>query len=875
MNTSQSYKTGKNRAQAMVEFTLALPILLLLLYGVLETGRLLFVYASTISAARQAVRYGSATGIVGTVPGGYVDLPYYQYCEGIRGEAKKVGFLNKYEDANIQITYDAGINSATGASKPLDPDNPTSKPTCDSGTFTNAEKGNRVIVEVSTQWIPIVPFLPLKPLTIKSTSERTIMAAVPVSVTAMPGNTGLLLLSVTTPSTTYNAIGDVINFTFTLTNSGGATVALDGPFSIKTTINGNVTNTTCSNAPSSLGIGASFSCAETYSYTTTQNDINAGSFISSSVAYASGASSTPIQRTFTALQTPRLSLSITPSSPVGSKGTVIRFTYTLTNTGNVNLTSPFAVTVTDTTKFASVDCSNIASPLTPGASQNCLSAQYTIKEEDIIAESVVNTASATAKAGTSTITSAPASATVLTPPLILSVSPSISTASAINQLITYTYTIINNSGENINLNGIIDSKATVSNSCNNKQINHGDSLFCTGTYYVTTTDYELVSAINNTTFATALTASGQALTSSIKTTSVALTQIKGLSLTLVSVTPSHPADSMIAETTTVTYVYTLTNTGNVTLAAPFTIDNGSINACAAITSLAPLTSANCTVVYIVSQADIDAGSFTKTATASGYFNGNPLPPSAGIATQVITFSAARFTITSVSGSPNPITQAGDITYTYTILNTGGVSLSSPYTISATGTGSSTMDCANAAANLPPGASTTCISKKTISTTGTYTVTVTAATASGGTVIAILPTPNPTVTVPAYMCNIQNITLNVSPEEIKPPVLIIKLIITNNVGAPLHISSFSFNWNATASGGIDATYLKFSQGGTGIWFWSGIDSDGYYNSGPYLNSPLTINSGTTEFTMTFSKQGMQISGLKIYFVENGCGPLSYR
>ena len=55
-------KPGKNKAQAMVEFAIVLPMLLLLLYGILEAGRLLFIYSTIVTASRQAVRYGSATG---------------------------------------------------------------------------------------------------------------------------------------------------------------------------------------------------------------------------------------------------------------------------------------------------------------------------------------------------------------------------------------------------------------------------------------------------------------------------------------------------------------------------------------------------------------------------------------------------------------------------------------------------------------------------------------------------------------------------------------------------------------------------------------------------------------------------------------------
>src|SRR5512143_3462477 len=90
----------KSKAQAMVEFALALPILLMVMYGLIESARLIFMYASVVSAARQAVRYGSVTGDNGS------GTPYYNDCDGIRGAAKRLGFLQSYSDADIQISYD-------------------------------------------------------------------------------------------------------------------------------------------------------------------------------------------------------------------------------------------------------------------------------------------------------------------------------------------------------------------------------------------------------------------------------------------------------------------------------------------------------------------------------------------------------------------------------------------------------------------------------------------------------------------------------------------------------------------------------------------------------------------------------------------------
>ena len=55
-----SEKKERQNAQGMVEFALILPILLLVILGIIEFGRLLFFYSSVTSASREAARYGSA-----------------------------------------------------------------------------------------------------------------------------------------------------------------------------------------------------------------------------------------------------------------------------------------------------------------------------------------------------------------------------------------------------------------------------------------------------------------------------------------------------------------------------------------------------------------------------------------------------------------------------------------------------------------------------------------------------------------------------------------------------------------------------------------------------------------------------------------------
>src|SRR5450759_2670927 len=86
----------KSHAQAMVEFALALPILLLIVYGTLEVGRLIFTYSTVVTSARQAARFGSANGLIS-------GEPQYKDCAGINNAARNVDFLRVIN--NIQITY--------------------------------------------------------------------------------------------------------------------------------------------------------------------------------------------------------------------------------------------------------------------------------------------------------------------------------------------------------------------------------------------------------------------------------------------------------------------------------------------------------------------------------------------------------------------------------------------------------------------------------------------------------------------------------------------------------------------------------------------------------------------------------------------------
>ncbi|HJR80339.1 MAG TPA: TadE family protein [Anaerolineales bacterium] len=182
----------KNKAQAMVEFAIVLPILLMLLYGILEAGRLLFIYSTIVTASRQAVRYGSATG-----EGSTTGFPRYQDCTGIRQAAQRVDYLNAFDDEDIHIYHDDGPDPSA-SSDPNDPPpglnvteycfNPA--PT---DTWTPTTNTSRLVVRIDGDYLPIVPrivgFLERSAdngNAIRGQSARTVLVSVSIQVTAPP-----------------------------------------------------------------------------------------------------------------------------------------------------------------------------------------------------------------------------------------------------------------------------------------------------------------------------------------------------------------------------------------------------------------------------------------------------------------------------------------------------------------------------------------------------------------------------------------------------------------------------------------------------------------------------------------------------------------
>lgn len=164
--TTASQKTSKTeKAQGMVEFALILPLLLVLMFGLIEAGRLLLAYSAVYTASREAARYGSAAGDLGS-PGRYED------CNGIKNAARRVGGVAGIQEEDISINY----TLQSGATA-----------TCDSIVTEKVTAGDRIDVTVEMDYEPLLPLVDLPSFPISSTSRRTILKDIEVNgLNALP-----------------------------------------------------------------------------------------------------------------------------------------------------------------------------------------------------------------------------------------------------------------------------------------------------------------------------------------------------------------------------------------------------------------------------------------------------------------------------------------------------------------------------------------------------------------------------------------------------------------------------------------------------------------------------------------------------------------
>ena len=228
----------------------------------------------------------------------------------------------------------------------------------------------------------------------------------------------------------------------------------------------------------------------------------------------------------------------------------------------------------------------------------------------------------------------------------------------------------------------------------------GQSETCTDTYTLTKGDVN-AGEVTNTAIATGTPPSGPPVTSAPSTATVTI--------------PGHPAIVIIKTASpmslsragdTVHYRYLVTNTGNVRLTLLKVNDalaGLSAIACPAATLNAG-SDMTCTASYRLTQANVNAGKVTNTATTTGTPPGG-IPVTSPPSSVTVVIPAHPALVIKKSASPGSFDAAGTtIHYSYLVTNTGNVTLTDLKVNDALA-GLSAIACPSATLN--PGSDMTC------------------------------------------------------------------------------------------------------------------------------------------------------------------------
>jgi len=195
------------------------------------------------------------------------------------------------------------------------------------------------------------------------------------------------------------------------------------------------------------------------------------------------------------------------------------------------------------------------------------------------------------------------------------------------------------------------------------------SITCTATDTVTQADLDAGEVTN------IASATDGSVTSDEMSATVTGTQTSGLEIDKLALTTEFNAVGDV-----LSYEYTVTNTGNVTITDPITVSDDRIASvtCPALPAggLLPSASLTCTATDTVTQADLDAGEVTNIASAS---DGTTTSPTDEVTVTADQTPAMTIEKTSDDSSYNSLGQV--LTYSYVVTNTGNVTITDPITVS--------------------------------------------------------------------------------------------------------------------------------------------------------------------------------------------------
>ena len=534
-----------------------------------------------------------------------------------------------------------------------------------------------------------------------SVTNNVSMTGTPTTGTLPPAIDDLTINATVTPSwtvvkssanTAYNAVGNLLSYSYLVTNTGNVAINAIAIADDRTT------NEACPAA--SLAAGASMTCSATY--TVTQADLDAGSVTNTVTMTGTPSSGTLAPAiddlTINAAATPTWTVvkSSTDSS-YSAVGTVLDYSYLVTNTGNVTINA-IAIADDRTTNEA---CP--AATLAAGASMTC-SATYTVTQADLDAGSVTNTVTLTGTPSSGTLAPAIDDLTInatVAPAWTVVKSSTDTTYAAVGDVLDYAYLVTNTGNVTINAIAIADDRTT-NETCPAASLAAGASMTCTATYTVTQADLD-AGSVTNTVTMTGTPSSGT-LAPAIDDLTINATANPAWTVVKSSTDTTYAAVGEVLD-----YSYLVTNTGNVAINAIAIADDRTTNEACPAATLAAGASMTCSATYTVTQADLDAGSVTNTVTMTGTPSGGTLPPAVDDLTLNAT-AAPSLSLLKTAGAPSANTAGSSIAYSFAVTNTGNVTLTGIAVVDALLDAPAVCD----VTTLLPGAVATC--------TGTHTIT---------------------------------------------------------------------------------------------------------------------------------------------------------
>ncbi|MEL0627213.1 hypothetical protein V6245_09685 [Salinibacterium amurskyense] len=160
------------------------------------------------------------------------------------------------------------------------------------------------------------------------------------------------------------------------------------------------------------------------------------------------------------------------------------------------------------------------------------------------------------------------------------------------------------------------------------------------------------------------------------------------------------------------YQFELTNDGSLPLSSVAIVDAGAQNVSCPSTSLT--TTMTCTGEHVVTQLDINAGSFVNTATVSGIAWGEAVTSEPASATTAVNQNVV-LTATQTAATSTFSELGETLTFDIGLLNDGNVTLSG-LAVAGTVPGIS-IDCSSVPAQLAPGTEATCTATAIVAAVG--------------------------------------------------------------------------------------------------------------------------------------------------------------